>query len=83
MSCLHDAARNGDLVALTAAIVKGEDINAPDKHKRTPLMLAAWSNHANAIKLLLEAGALPHAVAADEMNALHFACQKGNVEAAR
>lgn len=42
MSKLHDAARAGDLTTLDAAIAEGEDLDAQDMHKRTPLHLAAW-----------------------------------------
>ena len=38
---LHDAARNGDVEAINKAVAAGQDVNARDAHKRTPLHLAA------------------------------------------
>lgn len=40
---LHDAAKQGDLVAIGAHLSLGTDVNAVDKLQRTPLHLAAWA----------------------------------------
>jgi ankyrin repeat protein len=80
---LHNAARNGDLVAVTAAIGEKANLDARDQHQRTPLMLAAWAGHKNIVKALIAAGAQVTLGASDNMNALHFAAQKGHTECAR
>jgi hypothetical protein len=80
---LHNAARNGDLVAITAAIGEKTNLNARDQHQRTPLMLAAWAGHENIVRALILAGAHAALGASDNMNALHFAAQKGHAECAR
>lgn len=40
---LHEAAKTGNLALIGKAMAAGMDINAPDKLKRVPLHLAAWS----------------------------------------
>lgn len=40
---LHDAARNGDLGAIAAQIGANANLNEPDQHSRTPLLIACWS----------------------------------------
>jgi len=80
---LHIAARNGDLVAVTAAIGDKENLDARDQHQRTPLMLAAWAGNKNIVKALIAAGVNVTLGASDNMNALHFAAQKGHSECAR
>src|SRR5262245_17672659 len=53
---LHEAAKNGDLAAITAALDAGADID--EQHKgATPLFLAVRSGHAEAAELLIERGA--------------------------
>lgn len=53
---IHDAAKSGDVVALTAALDAGADINASDG-TATPLYFAIRSGHTEAAKLLIERGA--------------------------
>lgn len=40
---LHNAARNGDVEALTRLIGTKANLNARDQHSRTPLHMAAWA----------------------------------------
>jgi ankyrin repeat protein len=53
----YRAIRANDLTRLSALIKSGADVNTRDVRDETPLMYAAWVGSANAMKLLLEAGA--------------------------
>lgn len=80
---IHAASRNGDIAQLNQAIGQKQNLNAQDSLKRTPLHLAAWSGHPQAVKLLLAAGANVGLAATDGVTALHFACMKGQAECAQ
>ena len=74
MSAMHQAARTNDLEGLQQLLVSGKyDINERDGMKRTPLAIAAWAGHVDAVKLLLRNKAKPNVVANDNFMALHFA----------
>lgn len=83
MGSLHDACRNNETSELLAFIAAGADLNARDKHSRTPLMMAAHNNAVNSIDILLANGAQVSLAAIDDVNALHFAAMKGHAEAAK
>lgn len=53
---IHDAARKGDVAAITAALDAGADINASEGGG-TPLYFAVKQGHVAAAKLLIERGA--------------------------
>ena len=53
---LHDAAKSGDLTAITAALDAGADIEEQEKGA-TPLFLAVRSGHVEAAELLIKRGA--------------------------
>ncbi|CAM9894283.1 unnamed protein product, partial [Phaeothamnion confervicola] len=83
---LHAAARAGE-VAKAEAILSAlsfhdaKDLcNNADKHKRSPLHIAAWAGKPEVIALLLRYRADVHAKAGDNFEALHFAAQQGNAE---
>uniref|UniRef100_A0ABK0L750 Myotrophin n=1 Tax=Rattus norvegicus TaxID=10116 RepID=A0ABK0L750_RAT len=50
---LHYAADCGQLEILEFLLLKGADINAPDKHHITPLLSAVYEGHVSCVKLLL------------------------------
>uniref|UniRef100_A0A7M4FL45 Myotrophin n=1 Tax=Crocodylus porosus TaxID=8502 RepID=A0A7M4FL45_CROPO len=50
---LHYAADCGQLEILEFLLLKGADINAPDKHNITPLLSAVYEGHVSCVKLLL------------------------------
>lgn len=54
-AALHDAARNGDVAAIAAALDGGADVNADDGG--TALYIAARRGHREAVRLLIERGA--------------------------
>lgn len=86
---LHTAAKDGDLDKIKSILAdkakfKGIDIvNAPDKHRRTPLHLAAFYGKAEAAEKLIEAGADVGKEAMDGFLPLHFAAQQGHIELLR
>ncbi|MER8482746.1 ankyrin repeat domain-containing protein [Mesorhizobium sp. M1322] len=53
---IHDAAMNGDVAAITAALDGGAGIDESDG-TATPLYFAVWMGHIEAAKLLIERGA--------------------------
>ncbi|KAL8222383.1 UNVERIFIED_CONTAM: hypothetical protein K2H54_075920 [Gekko kuhli] len=50
---LHYAADCGQLEILEFLVLKGADVNAPDKHSITPLLSAVYEDHVSCVKLLL------------------------------
>jgi ankyrin repeat protein len=82
---LHDLARAGDAPALAASLALpgaslSARVSARDHYSRTPLILAAWGGHADAVGVLLKAGAAPTAAAKGDQSALHFAAMRGSTE---
>lgn len=57
-----EAAKEGDVVKVAAALSTGVNVEATDDFARTPLLWAVTNNHVEAARLLLEAGASPDAV---------------------
>ncbi|MFE5737856.1 ankyrin repeat domain-containing protein [Streptomyces celluloflavus] len=58
---LLDAAERGDADAVRAALAAGARTEARDRHRRTPLLLAALGDHVAAAEALVAAGADPNA----------------------
>ena len=58
---IHNAAKTGDVAAITAALDAGADVNASDG-TATPLYFAVRRGHLEAAKLLIERGAEARAV---------------------
>src|SRR5687767_8367731 len=54
---LWDAARTGDVAAVTRALERGADIHAKSPYGATALTFAADKGHVDVVKLLLERGA--------------------------
>ena len=77
-AAIHDAAKKGDVVAITAALDAGADINAIDGGA-TPLYFAARRGQLAAAKLLIERGANVNA-ATQFGSALMGAVEKNRIE---
>jgi cytochrome c len=54
---IHDAAKKGEVPAITAALEAGADVNGSDDWGATPLWYAARRGHEDAAKLLIARGA--------------------------
>ena len=54
---LHRAAQNGELAEIRRLAATGVDINARDRHGRTPAHVAAFASNDEALRALAEAGA--------------------------
>jgi cytochrome c len=59
---LHEAAKSGDIAALTEAIAAGDDVNAREGNL-TPIYIATQGGHIEAVRLLIKAGADPNQLA--------------------
>jgi len=55
-AAIHDAAKKGDIAAITAALDTGAGVDESDG-SATPLFYAIWLGHIEAAKLLIERGA--------------------------
>lgn len=74
MNVLHEAAAEGRLPMVLALLAAGAEIDPRlPRNERTPLMLAASRGHIQVVRILLVAGADPHALAMDGLNAAGIA----------
>lgn len=92
MGILHGSAKTGDSRAVAAEIRRGADVNAPDKHGRLALVLAAQNGHTDVVRLLLDNGADVNGICIGGssalsgevgMTALMWATWTGRIETAR
>lgn len=77
---LHEAAEEGELLALRTILQIGSDINVTDEHGRTPLSYAAEEGHLEVISTLLKAGAAAGARDSGGRTPLIYAAAEGNEE---
>ncbi len=82
-SLLHEAARYGDLTAMTFLIEKGADLNSRADDGHTPLHVAAAQNQAEAIRLLAQHKAEVNAADKIGDTPLHFAVMTRSIDAAK
>ena len=59
MTSLWQAAADGDLTAITAALAAGADLNAQNHDGQTPVMSATYAHQTEAVRLLFHRGADP------------------------
>jgi len=77
---IHEAARAGDLEALTRLIEEGADVNAARPDGITPLHWAAQEGRIEVVRLLLSRGADPSIRAGNGWTPLHYAAASGHDE---
>jgi hypothetical protein len=76
---LHDAAKNGDTIALQQIIIEGEDANVADADGLTPLIWAARIGHSDVVEMLAVQGNVNfEAKDKDGLTALHWAGRRGH-----
>jgi uncharacterized protein len=85
-SALWDASISGDTIALVKALDEGAKVDSLDTRRsvngRRPLNWAALTNHAAAVRILLDRGAPIEATNLTGFTALHHAAEAGSLEAA-
>ncbi len=69
----HAAATRGDIESIERLVSAGEGIDSPDRHGRTPLMVAAYKRNHAAAKALIDAGANLNALDNDRYDLLTIA----------
>ncbi len=77
---LHGAAARGDVAEIERRIAAGEDREAVDARKRTPLHVAAFQKKADAARALLRLGADPNRLEADRYDIITIAAVANDVE---
>jgi ankyrin repeat protein len=82
---LHQAARSGDLRAVTDLLGAGTDPEALDQGPNgwTPLLHAIHKDQLQTVRLLLARGADPNRLAANGTSALNLAASQGELEIVR
>ena len=82
-SGLMSAAARGDVAQMTALIMKGEKPDVRDGHGRTPLHVAAYGGHHEAMRVLVAAGANPNALENDRYDIVTIASVANDVPTLR
>jgi hypothetical protein len=73
------AAARGDARQIEGLIAKGESLNTRDGHGRTPLHLAAYGGHHDAMRVLVLAGADPNALENDRYDIVTIAAVANDI----
>ena len=76
---LHAAAAKGDAAEITRLSAAGEKADAVDGHRRTPLHVAAHFGHRGAAQALLNGGANPNALDAQQYDIVTIAAVNNDV----
>ncbi|MDP3514878.1 MAG: ankyrin repeat domain-containing protein [Sulfuritalea sp.] len=80
---LFSAAAAGDVRGVEQSLEQGANVNTIGALKRTPLIVAAFCDHPELVKLLLEKGARHDAADSNGMSPLHAAVIIGGMETAK
>jgi ankyrin repeat protein len=70
---LHAAAAQGDVAEIERLVAAGERVNIQDSRSRTPLHVAAYRKHREAVGALLRLGANPNALDSQRFDVLTIA----------
>jgi ankyrin repeat protein len=70
---LHEAAAKGDVAEIEKLVQGGERIDIQDSRSRTPLIVAAYMKHPDAVRALLKLGANANALDIDRYDAVTIA----------
>lgn len=73
------AAATGDVAKIKALIAKGEKPDVRDAYRRTPLHVAAYGRHHDAIRVLVAGGADPNALESDRYDIVTIAAVANDV----
>jgi uncharacterized protein len=76
---LHAAAAKGDAAQIKALLAKGAKVDARDGYARTPLHVAAYGRHHDAMRALVGAGASPNALERDRYDIVTIASVANDV----
>jgi len=76
---LHAAAANGDVKAIESLLKKGEKPDVRDAYQRTPLHVAAYGKHHEAMRALVAGGAAPNALENDRYDIVTIAAVANDV----
>jgi hypothetical protein len=76
---LFAAAARGDAAQIKALIAKGEKPDVRDAYRRTPLHVAAYGTHHEAMRALVTAGAAPNALERDRYDIVTIAAVANDV----
>ena len=82
-SGLHAAAHAGDVRALERLLAAGADVDARDRHGRTPLHVATHARHGAAVRALAQRGAALGALDDDRYDAVTIAAVADDEETLR
>ena len=80
---IHDAARRGDLQAVTKLLEQGVALDAKDKTGETPLLSASLAGHADMVAILVKSGASTGSRNDRGLTPLHGAAYAGSLETVR
>ena len=77
---IHYAASQGHVQTILALIVKGANVNSPDRYRNTPLHYAAANGHTGAVLALIDSSANVNSKGSRNNTALHSAARNGHTQ---